>query len=153
LNIGDLIEYGDYLVSVNVSDIIAQNYALNDGQITVKVSDSHVTFIASESCATPLAKSPKSAQKHGILLEKSVVSQVAKIEVKTPEPTQITLAIYDNLGNVMFETSGRSFDSFTWNLTNKAGRKVANGTYLIVAEAKGTSGKTYRYSVKLGVKR
>jgi len=46
---------------------------------------------------------------------------------------EVKAVIYDNTGNVVFETSGRG--KLSWNLTNNAGRNVANGTYLIVAEA------------------
>jgi len=101
---------------------------------------------------TPICEAKKSNHKHGILLEKSVVSQVARINVKTPEQAQINLAIYDNTGNVVFKASGRNTDTFVWNLTNLAGRTVANGSYLVVAEAKGAKG-TYAYSAKVGVKR
>jgi flagellar hook assembly protein FlgD len=100
-----------------------------------------------------IAKPQKSDRKYGIILEKAVVSQSAKISVKTPEQVQITLIIYDNIGNVVFESKSGNNKEIFWNLTNNAGRNVANGTYLIIAEAKGASGKTYKYSVKLGVKR
>jgi flagellar hook assembly protein FlgD len=66
--------------------------------------------------------------------------------------SQVKVVIYDNTGNVVFERSEKK-DKFSWNLTNSAGRNVANGTYLAVAEVKGGSGKTYVYSAKLGIKR
>jgi hypothetical protein len=91
--------------------------------------------------------------KHGILLENSVVSDIAKIEVKTPENALVNVMVSDNLGNIVFEASGKNTETFAWNLTNKAGRFVGNGSYLIVAEAKGSSGKTFVYSTKLGVNR
>jgi M6 family metalloprotease-like protein len=92
--------------------------------------------------------------KNGISFEKSVVSDFAKIDVKTPENATVNIVIYDNLGNVVFETSGKSGEIFVWNLTNKTGRYVANGAYLVLAEAKGkTSKKLYLYSAKIGVKR
>jgi len=40
-----------------------------------------------------------------------------------------------------------------WNLTNPNGRFVANGTYIIIAETTGISGRIYRYSARLGVRR
>ncbi|MDR0305124.1 MAG: InlB B-repeat-containing protein [Chitinispirillales bacterium] len=95
----------------------------------------------------------KNYNKHGILLEKSIVSQSAKISVRMPEQAQINLVIYDNIGNVVFETTSRNGKEILWNLTNNAGRNVANGTYLIIVEARGNSGKTYKYSAKLGVRR
>ncbi|MCL1946293.1 MAG: M6 family metalloprotease domain-containing protein [Chitinivibrionia bacterium] len=92
--------------------------------------------------------------KNGILFEKSVVSDFAKIDVKTPENATVNIVIYDNLGNVVFETNGKSGEVFVWNLTNKTGRYVSNGAYLVLAEAKGkTSKKLYLYSAKIGVKR
>jgi hypothetical protein len=55
-------------------------------------------------------------------------------------------------GNVVFENSVTGSD-VSWNLTNGAGRFVANGTYLVVVEVKGVNGKVYAYSARLGVKR
>jgi hypothetical protein len=89
----------------------------------------------------------------GILLEEAVVSDFAKISVRTPEPAQITLRITDNLGNVVFATNGRCADTFTWNLTNKSGRFVSSGTYLVLVEARGIKGGVYLYSAKIGVNR
>jgi hypothetical protein len=102
--------------------------------------------------ANPIRDNKKSDNKYGILLEKAVVSQSARISLKTPEQAQINLVIYDNAGNAVYKTSGRNTDTFVWNLTNGAGRGVANGSYLIVAQAKGAKG-TYAYSAKVGVKR
>jgi hypothetical protein len=152
LKIGDLLENGEYKVTIKVGDIIAQNYALNEGQAVLNVSDLLITFSTTRDDGTPVRDKKKSDNKHGILLEKSVVSQFAKISVKTPEQARIDLAIYDNTGNVVFETSGKNTDTFVWDLTNAAGRNVANGSYLIVAEAKGAK-RTYAYSAKVGVKR
>ena len=94
-------------------------------------------------------------KKYGILLENAVVSQYAKIEVRTPDKhTHVNIVIYDNVGNIVFEASERS-DTFIWNLTNKAGRIVANGSYLIAAETKanGVNAKQYFYTARIGVKR
>jgi len=55
-------------------------------------------------------------------------------------------------GNVVFNTTVRG-DRILWNLTNSAGRFVANGSYLVVVEAKGTSGKVHQYNTKFGVNR
>jgi len=99
--------------------------------------------------------------RHGILLENAIVSDVAKITIITPEPATANITILDNLGNTVFTKTtvgatalGRPQQTpIVWNLTNQSGRFVANGTYLIIAEATGISGKIYRYSTKLGVKR
>ncbi|MDR0303869.1 MAG: hypothetical protein LBH98_03740, partial [Chitinispirillales bacterium] len=152
--VNELLQNGEYNVAVKVSDIIAQNYKPEDGQIVLKVSDLFVTF-TTEPREGPIAiaKPQKSDRKYGILLEKSIVSQSAKISVKTPEQSQITLIVYDNIGNVVFESKSKNNKEIEWDLTNNAGRNVANGTYLIIAEAKCASGKTYKYSAKLGIRR
>jgi Leucine-rich repeat (LRR) protein len=105
---------------------------------------------------TPIRNAQRSDSRYGIKFTNNIVSEKVEMKVVLPnneKAEEAKIVIYDNLGSVMVETSGKSFDTFTWNLANKAGRTVANGTYLIVAEAKGTSGKTYRYSAKLGVKK
>ena len=122
----------------------------------MKVSDLLITFTmdlrGDDGGTDPIRDRQRPDKKHGILLEKAVVSQPVKIFVKTPEQAQIELAIYDNAGNVLYKTSGRNTDTFVWNLTNSAGRNVANGSYLVVVEARGAKG-TYAYSAKVGVKR
>jgi hypothetical protein len=97
----------------------------------------------------------KSDKKHGIMLTKNLVSDIAEMKVVLPNGEKVVEAktvAYDNAGNVVFETATRS-SKVIWNLRNSAGREVANGTYLVVAEVKGVSGKTYAYSTKVGVKR
>ena len=103
----------------------------------------------------------------GILLESAIVSDVARINVITPEPAQINLRILDNLGNVVFtETSVRAGfkpaptnaadNAIVWNLTNQSGRYVANGTYLIIVETQclaSPSGRRFTYSARIGVNR
>ncbi|MDR0303176.1 MAG: hypothetical protein LBH98_00155, partial [Chitinispirillales bacterium] len=153
--VSELLQNGEYNVAVKVSDIItAENYNPQDGKITMKVSDLFVTF-TTEPREVPIAiaKPQKSDRKYGILLEKAVVSDVAKISVKTPEQAQVTLIVYDNVGNVVFEFKSGNNKEILWDLTNSAGRNVANGTYLAIVEAKGNSGKTYKYSTKVGIKR
>ncbi|MCL2845346.1 MAG: hypothetical protein FWE23_07855 [Chitinivibrionia bacterium] len=102
--------------------------------------------------------------RYGILLENAIVSDIARISVITPELAQITLRILDVLGNVVFtETSvgaglkpartNAADNAIIWNLTNQSGRFVANGTYLIIVEARGISGKIHTYSTRIGVNR
>ncbi|MDR0303373.1 MAG: CotH kinase family protein [Chitinispirillales bacterium] len=126
----------------------AENSNYNTGIASLSL---HV--ITNQEYSNPISKDKKSDKKYGIPLEKAIVSQTAKILVRTPEQAQVTLIIYDNIGNVVFESKSRNNKEILWDLTNNAGRNVANGTYLIVVEAKGASGKTYKYSTKLGVKR
>jgi len=106
------------------------------------------------SAATPINKIQKSDGRVGIRLSKTVVSDKAEFEVILPDndkAAEVKVVIYDNTGNVVFETSGRG--KLSWNLTNGAGRSVANGTYLIIAEARGANGGVYAYSAKVGVRR
>jgi uncharacterized repeat protein (TIGR02543 family) len=98
----------------------------------------------------------KSDKKHGVLLKNSIVSDKAEMFFVLPNKESVLSAkivIYDNVGNVVFETAASKDGKAVWNLTNAAGRNVANGTYLVVAEVKGNSGKVYAYSTKIGVKR
>jgi hypothetical protein len=97
----------------------------------------------------------KSDKKHGVLLKNSIVSDKAEMLLVLPNKESVVfakIAIYDNVGNVVFETTSKDGKAI-WNLTNLAGRSVANGTYLVIAEVKGVSGKVYAYSAKLGVRR
>jgi hypothetical protein len=105
------------------------------------------------SAATPINNIQKSDGRTGIRLSKNIVSDKAEFEVVLPNDKvlEVKVAIYDNTGNVVFEKTQNSA-KFVWNLTNAAGRNVANGTYLIIAEARGAKG-TYAYSAKVGVKR
>jgi len=80
-----------------------------------------------------------------------------KVEISVVLPNNEKIAeakivIYDNLGNIVFRRNGK-YSTLTWDLTNNAGRFVANGTYLIIAEIKTARGTDYHYSAKLGVKR
>jgi len=84
----------------------------------------------------------------------NIVSQKAEFEVILPDNDKVQkvkTVIYDNTGNVVFDRVERGA-RVSWNLTNNAGRNVANGTYLIIAEARGAKG-SYTYSAKVGVKR
>ena len=115
-----------------------------------------------------------SDNRFGIVLENAIVAETAKISVITPEPATINLRILDNLGNVVFSADdvGAGFarpenrtngdlggqtpplqNAIVWNLQNQSGRFVANGTYLIVVEAVGISGRRFTYSERIGVNR
>jgi len=109
-----------------------------------------VTITAAPTSINEIQKSGR----YGILLAKSIVSDKADIKIILPDSdrvSQVKVVIYDNTGNAVFEKT-QSGAELSWDLTNLTGRKVANGSYLIVAEAKGANG-TYAYSVKVGVKR
>ncbi|MCL2844361.1 MAG: hypothetical protein FWE23_02785 [Chitinivibrionia bacterium] len=110
--------------------------------------------------------------RYGIVLENAVVSDLARISVIPPEPATVNLMILDNLGNVVFSANGVGagfarpenrtngdlggqtpplHNAIVWDLTNNAGRFVGNGTYLIIVEAIGISGRRFTYSARLGV--
>jgi hypothetical protein len=156
LSVSDLIEQGEYVVNISVSDIISKNYALEDGQTTLKISDSQLIFTTEPRDGTPISKVQNPDKKHGVLLKNSIVSDKAEIlSIGLPDGDNVVSAkivIYDNVGNVVFETAAGKDGKATWDLHNSAGRSVANGWYLIVAEAKGTKG-TYAYSTKVGVRK
>jgi len=118
---------------------------------------------------------------YGILLENAIVSDFARISIITPEPAMANITIFDNLGNVVWTENGVGAycirpampderttmnnvgdlgvcntplqNAVIWNITNPNGRFVANGTYIIIAKATGISGRIYRYSARIGVRR
>jgi hypothetical protein len=100
---------------------------------------------------TSIRNTNKNNNRYGIKFANNIVSEKAEIGVILPNNEKVAemkIVIYDNIGNVVYEGN-----ETTWDLTNRAGRKVANGAYLVVVEARGVSGKSYWYSAKLGVNR
>ena len=133
-----------------------ENFNTLEANVTVTVSD-----------PSSIRHRQANNARYGIVLEKAIVSDMARISVITPEPATVNLRIMDNLGNVVFTADGVGATALgrhggngcpqqtqiTWNLTNQSGRYVANGTYLVVVEATGISGKTFQYSTRIGVNR
>ena len=107
---------------------------------------------------TSISNIRKSDNRHGIKFTQNIVSDQAEISVILPNNERVVetkIVIYDMTGNVVW-TSTASTGSATglvWDLRNSAGRFVANGTYLVIAEVKDRNGKIYQYSARLGVKR
>ena len=110
-------------------------------------------LITSVSQENPIRNIRKSDDIYGIKFTNNVVSDKAEIFVNSEFAIRSSeLKIYDMLGNVVFESNAKNGE-FVWDLRNKSGRIVANGTYLAVVEAKDKNGKVYWYSAKFGVKR
>jgi len=109
--------------------------------------------LTSDQCWATSIRDRNTDTRYGILLSPAVAAEKAVISVVTPEAAAVNITIIDNLANVLFEVSGRNTETFTWNLTNTAGRFVGSGTYLVIVEATGVSGKRYSYSARLGVER
>jgi hypothetical protein len=108
------------------------------------------TFVSQEN---PIRNIRKSDDIYGIKFTNNVVSDKAEIFVNSEFAIRSSeLKIYDMLGNVVFESNAKNGE-FVWDLRNKSGRIVANGTYLAVVEAKDKNGKVHWYSAKFGVKR
>jgi len=136
-----------YEVIIETSGITSRNY----------VPRGKEGIIVSVKGAVSIRKPAKVDNNHGIKFAQNIVSDKAEISVVLPNNERIAemkVVIYDVAGNVVH--SGASTGSATglsWDLRNTAGRLVANGTYLVVAEVKDRNGKTHRYSARLGVKR
>ena len=87
-----------------------------------------------------------SNKRRGIIFSQNPSSDEVRISVADGEITRVI--IYDAVNNVIFDSP-----KTTWDLRNAAGRKVANGTYLVVVETKaGVRGTAVVHSAKLGVK-
>ena len=98
--------------------------------------------------------------RYGIFFAQNPVGDKAQIYLRNPEPASARIIIFDNLGNTVHSVETQclrpELESINpcetvWDLTNNAGRFVASGAYLIVAEARGMSGNVWRYSSKLSV--
>jgi flagellar hook assembly protein FlgD len=140
------------MVNIKVEDLFANNYSFNESKLDVIVFDDWITFKNVES-TTPIKDIKKSDKKYGIIIEKNpVTGDFTEIKIRTPERAETRVTVYDNVGNVVFEATTMD-DKVMWDLRNSAGRNVANGSYLVTAQVRGGSGKTYTYSAKLGVRR
>ena len=121
-------------------------------------ADTAVVTVNSPSVA--ISNLAKGRSDFGILFKRSsIVSENAEFEVLTPQPSEVSVVIYDNQGNVLFSKKDRTqkdegANSMTveWNLTNRSGRNVAGGTYIIQATAKSAS-QIYQYFAPIGVRR
>ena len=129
---------------VNPTD--AMNYTLTNSALSVFTINHSVSIINKKDKAI-----------YGITLKNSVVKsgETANLTVSTPEPAEIKLVILDALGNLLnaqdLRTNSDGTVDVSWDLTNKAGRLVSAGTYVILVEAKGASGKVYNYTARIGV--
>jgi hypothetical protein len=109
---------------------------------------------------TPVGKAKKSDKLYGIRFAENIVSDKAQISIVLPnneKPKDLRITVYDMTGNAVYSCMDDCPQSpvgeIVWYLRNSAGRLVANGGYLVVAEAKDEKGKTHVYSAKIGVKR
>ena len=84
------------------------------------------------------------------LFKANIVSDKMEImlDASAGSATRISFVVFDMTGNVVASANGR-----TWDLRNRAGRFVANGTYLVIVEAIDRNGRISTYSAKLGVRR
>ena len=105
--------------------------------------------------STSVRNIQKSDRRRGIRFAMNPVSDKAEIFVSEGKITQVV--IYDALGNIVYDRRSDNLSSahntVVWDLTNTAGRRVAEGTYLVTAEVKSRDGTVRWYSAKMGVKR
>jgi hypothetical protein len=162
--IGGSIRYEWYVNDLLITDNNAPTYLVKDAdlgknvriEITSSVASGRATSIMKIEGETPITVAEKSDDTHGIKFAKNIVSEKAEMNIILPNNERITeakIVIYDMTGNIVFVGANLRVYPIIWNLTNNNGRNVANGTYLVVAEVRGQSGKVYLYSTKLGVKR
>jgi hypothetical protein len=153
LTSGDILNNGDYVINVNVEGVSAKNYSFSETKLYATVFDDKIILEDADNHNVAMKDISRSDRKYGIIIEKNpTTTDFAEIKIRAPEKAEVKLTIYDNVGNVVYDATTRN-DKFSWNLTNGAGRAVANGTYQVVAQVKSANGKTYAYSAKLGVRR
>ncbi|MDR0303418.1 MAG: Ig-like domain-containing protein [Chitinispirillales bacterium] len=141
---------------------VSENETANTISVVATATDGSQkfdAFIVTVNKPIAISGAAKGRGDFGILLYNAVVSEKAEFEVLTPEPADVSVAIIDNQGNVLFvekggtqKTDGVNSLKVEWKLNNENGRGVASGTYIIQATAK-NGGKNYRYAVPVGVKR
>ena len=106
---------------------------------------------------TSIVNVERSSNRYGIRLAQNPVSDRAEIGIVLPDNAQIAqanIAIFDMTGNVVWTDRIANEGRLSrWDLRNSAGRFVANGTYLVIAEVRDRNGKMHRYSARLGVNR
>jgi len=161
----NLVRYRLYLLRIETEGMLAENYQIGTTEFFIRTDEFIPNFIRQNTSRD---------SRYGIILENAIVSDFARISVITPEQATVNLVILDNLGNVVFSANGVGAgfarpenrtngdlggqtpplqNAIVWNLTNQSGRFVANGTYLIIVEATGISGRRYLYSSRIGVGR
>lgn len=150
---------GNSLRNLKAGEYYAEVYYAVSGGNWLKFNDyDSIKITINENDETPINKTTKSG-KYGLRFAQNIVSEKAEIYVGLPEQEKISetkITIYDNIGNLVFNSRGvlnTPYNKIVWDLRNSAGRFVANGTYLVIAEVKNLNGITYIYSTKLGVKR
>ena len=114
-----------------------------------------IVFRVGEGGATSIRDVTSSDSRYGIRFAQNIVSERAEISVILPndeKAVETKIAVYDMTGNVVWMSTTRRVPA-VWDLTNSAGRFVANGTYLVIAEVKDRKGRVYTYSARLGVNR
>ncbi|MCL2845263.1 MAG: hypothetical protein FWE23_07420 [Chitinivibrionia bacterium] len=149
----DLVRYRLYLLRIETEGMLAENYQIGATEFFIRTDEFLPSFIRQNTSRD---------NRYGIILENAVVSDFARISVITPEQATVNVAIFDNLGNVVFsaddvragfKSAPTADGAIVWNLQNFNGRFVANGTYLIIAEATTISGRRYLYSARIGINR
>ncbi|MDR0304392.1 MAG: hypothetical protein LBH98_06455 [Chitinispirillales bacterium] len=147
------------ILAKNSEQLKAQNTFLNWDFIDIWGINSEINNgypylrVIGDNPVVSISNAQRSDSRCGIRFTNNVVSKQAEINIILPnneKTAEMKTVIYDNIGNVVF-TSVKRGDKAVWDLTNNTGRKVANGTYLLVVEVKGVSGRSYMYSAKLGV--
>ena len=170
-----------FIVIVDTEDITADNYTILQRDIHIEIGERFITLATDpRDDITSVANVRRADNRYGIRFAVNPVSDRAEISVVLPASTastgsataatEVSVVIYDMVGNVVFECRGTAclargvqtqiqadkahlVPTIIWDLRNSAGRFVANGTYLVIAEARDRNGRVYTYSARLGVKR
>jgi hypothetical protein len=147
-----------YMVRLENVELVVPNAAAVEDY---KVAESWKDFyaIVATGGETSINEAKKSNGKRGIVFTSgNVVSNEAAFKVVLPngeKASEVKVVIYDMTGNVVYNYELRitHYELMRWNLSNNGGRKVANGSYLVIADVKTERGATHAYSAKLGVRR
>jgi len=67
------------------------------------------------------------------------------IEIYTQEPSSVKLSVFDLRGKILFSSNIGTGSGVTWN----SGQLGMSKVFIVVAEAKGESGKTYKFTSRI----
>lgn len=78
----------------------------------------------------------------------SVLSKEGKFTVEGTGIANLQVEVYNLAGQLIFDSGAIAGRSLSWNLLDRHGRQLANGIYLYVVTATGSSGQIARSEVK-----
>lgn len=144
---GDIIftpnaaEIGSFLVTVQVSDYY-----------NLSITHSFTLTVVDPTPVVDLNKKTKESLK---VYPNPVDVDAESITISIPSAgiTQWSIAIYDALGSLIEEQDFVNQQSYNWDMKNRYGKKIGNGSYLLITKLTDVNGNVEVIKQMIGVKR